>query len=160
MHTIGSFCQRPNGPLAYLLTDYQRSERLLSKLRHRLPQPLGEHLCSLHFDSRERRLLIHVDGQVWITRLRFLSSWISAFWVAEMGQQLALQRIEFRVYYPLPTTGKAVSAPLPLSKETRTLLQELAETLQHPPLQNAVRRLAEADVEEENEAVYSGKEWL
>ena len=61
---------RASQPVAALLDEIERRERLLSKLRRRLPADLAKHCCQVALSAGE--LTLFVDSPVWVDRFRFL----------------------------------------------------------------------------------------
>ncbi len=112
--------------------------RLEKAVRQLLPTELAAHCKALNV--KNETLVLAAASPVWANRLRFAG--------ADLIQQLRrrhslkVTRIALKVRAETVETQRVKTSPLTLSGSSATLLAQTARTIDHPPLQEALMRLA------------------
>ncbi|MFP4062861.1 MAG: DciA family protein [Halochromatium sp.] len=96
---------RASKPIAALLDEIERRERLLSEIRGYLPAEMARHCCQASLLAGE--LTLFVDSPVWVERFRFLCCERIA---SLKAAGIEVERCRVRV---LPHTARAVPRPPP-----------------------------------------------
>ncbi|WP_460036001.1 DciA family protein [Methylothermus subterraneus] len=126
--------------LAPLLAKARWNEKLLTRVRQVLPEPLGAH-CLYCLPRHGGRLVLYADNAAWAARLRFYQTEVKAALQELLGPIAA---VHVRVLLP---QGK-VEKPPPRIKtpppEVLDGLERAANALEDPELKRCVQRLARA----------------
>lgn len=121
--------------LAHLGRMLDKQQSLLKAVRSQLPAPLDQH-C-LHARISGKQLVIHTDSPVWNARLRFHGPQL----IRAIQQQAPhLQKLKINIHIDVaqqPTKPKRVK----LSQHSALQILEVADSVDDPELQAALRRL-------------------
>lgn len=132
---------RASQPIAALLDEIERRERLLSELRLRLPADLAKH-CSQAALS-EGELTLFVDSPVWVDRFRFLCPELIGS-VLINGQAAADAEVKACKVRVLPPSLHSMT-PLPRPEQGRAGDNQASmstDDANRSPLSEALARLA------------------
>jgi hypothetical protein len=106
------------------------------------PQPLSRHVHPARFVHGE--LTLHADGAVWASQIRHARSALIASLRREpLFRSLTELQVRVRPRDTAPEALARTRSMPSLSKATRSLLQQTAETMPDPDLRAALLRLAE-----------------
>ena len=120
-----------------LLARAQRQSALLQQIRDLLPPPLDRHCLAAVHDNN--RLVLYVDSSAWASRLRFFSHDLAG---KLKHREIAAQEIVVRVLIE-NRRQPAAQPPAPeLSHRNALLLRQVADTIDDPDLQTALRKLS------------------
>ena len=116
----------------------RRRQRLTRLLQEQLPSALHGH-CEVA-DLSADAVVLATDSTVWAARLRYYSPQI----LKHLAQHETVNPRTIRIRVLPPTEPRPTqAAPQPsLSEQNRTLLRQAADGIDHPRLQEALRRLA------------------
>ncbi|OQW93896.1 MAG: hypothetical protein BWK79_08745 [Beggiatoa sp. IS2] len=116
--------------------------RLNQELSTTLPVSLQQHCYIANF--RAHTLVIQVDSALWATRLRYEVPMLLKQWKTLLSFP-TVDKIEIQVrppILPIPSQSPTLCPKPALSKQTAVSLQEVANTISHPKLKEALLRLA------------------
>lgn len=133
--TLKSCLASPSPELSRLLGRVQELERLTRLVQSLLPESLRPH-CRVA-SVRGTTLVLQTDSPAWATKLRLTGPSL-----ARALQSANVRQIEIKIQ---PVSGpRPVPArhPARMSKNTATLLLQLADTMTDPKLRDALHRLS------------------
>lgn len=130
---------RRSDPVAALLDEIERRERLLSALREAVPTALARHVRQVALDAG--RLTVIVDSPVWVDRLRFLlPQVVDAF--TTRGVELLDYRVRVAPGYDTTGADQPQVASGHRSAVAVNCLRQAADALGDRPLAESLRQLA------------------
>ena len=124
-------CAPRSGAFGAVLAHAERIIDLDRQLAAWLDEPLKAHCRIAALDAGA--VVLETDSPVWSHRVRFL--------LPTLARHFA-RRVVLRVRPPEPRRPSPALTPRPLSTETATMLQGLADSLDNRPLGDVLRRLA------------------
>lgn len=137
---------RRSEPVAALLDEVERRERMLATIRGAVPTALARHCRQVSLDAE--RLTLFVDSPAWVDRLRFLSPQI----VDALNPDGTTPGVVIRECRVRVLPGYLVGADLhpsvasrrrgPSSEVAADCLEQAAASLGDSPLATSLRRLA------------------
>ncbi|HKJ08271.1 MAG TPA: DciA family protein [Gammaproteobacteria bacterium] len=116
----------------------QRRQRLTRLLQEQLPEVLHPHCQVAHLSAES--VVLATDSPVWAARLRYYSPQI----LKHLGQRETVnpRTLRIRIVPPAEPPRTGPPARPPLSRQNSRLLRQAADAIDHPQLQEALRRLA------------------
>jgi hypothetical protein len=121
-----------------ILERARKLSRLEQAVLQLLPAELGEHCKVLNL--KNETLVLATSSPAWAGRLRFAAPDL----LRRLKRQLSLdiRAIDLRVQPETVENQPIIARPLQLSLRSATLLAQTAQSVNHPPLQEALLRLA------------------
>ena len=135
---VDTLLRGDNKTVASLLDRVKFLKRLDLMVHRRLPAPLSDHASVANY--AEDTLILHVDSAAWATQLRFTTPSLMAGLRQERPLR-SLRRVVVKVRPQQVTPPLRIHRPQ-MSTKTSLILNELADSTNNGPLQQALRRLA------------------
>jgi len=125
-----------NRLLAPVMARLKLHQRLLSRLKELLPQPLGNHCLACVLDT-QGRLTLYVDTSAWASQLRFHQPQV----LPELNKIAPLQQIRLRVLLPVGPVERRAQSPRVPDPRILAQLEQNADSVEDLQIRCALQKL-------------------
>ncbi|MCB1877563.1 MAG: DUF721 domain-containing protein [Chromatiales bacterium] len=136
--SVSRLLRQDSGPLARLRSGLEIHERNLALIREQLPETLRPQVLGVSHNAGQLRIL--VSSPLWATRLRYLEARLLEVW-HELGGETCT-RVKTRVQPIQAGPDHKPRRATPLSSNSASNLNTIAEGVTDPALRVALARLA------------------